>query len=122
MSYKPNVGAVSVALEADGTTLAPPPAANALPVAHAAHRFAAFCHLFNYLLLALGLENLTSGDRKTILKWDLIGSTSASVQQGIAARVKTGTGTKDISDVRTTLSVDGYCGSRTFYDGGEGRS
>jgi len=33
------------------------------------------------------------------------------VQQGIAARVKTGTGTKDISDVRTTLSVDGYCGS-----------
>ena len=66
MGYTPNVGAVSVALEADGTTLAPPPAANVLPVAHAAHRFAAFSHLFNYLLLALGLENLTSGDRKTM--------------------------------------------------------
>ena len=71
MGYKPNVGVVSVTLEADSTTLAPPPAATALPVAHAAHRFAAFSHLFNYLLLALGLENLTSGDRKTILKWDL---------------------------------------------------
>jgi len=85
VSYKPNVGVVSVTLEADDTTLAPPPAANALPVAHAARRFAAFSHLFNYVLLALGLENLTSGDRKTILKLDLIGSTSASVQQGIAA-------------------------------------
>jgi len=70
VGYKPTDGAVSVAL-ADGTTLAPAPAANALPVAHAADRFAALSHLFNYLLLALGLENLTSGDRKTNLMWHL---------------------------------------------------
>jgi len=79
VGYKPNVGVVSVTLETDDTTLAPPEVLNTLSVAHTAHRFAVFSHLFNYLLLALGLENLTYGDRKTILKWDLIGATSVSV-------------------------------------------
>jgi len=118
VSWKQNVGALAVALDATGTAVVPPPAPTAFPGDHGAHGSAALSHLFNHLLLCMGLENLTSGDRTHDLTWSLIGTTSASVQQGIAARVKTGTGVKEISTVRATLSVHGYCGSRTVRDGG----